>query len=149
MGSYWDASGKLVDGRFELAVRNVEQVYIFNALAITDTLAKDSGFIDVSKYRNYALIAMSTLNQSVDIGLIANDLARGQFTIYDGTAWVNAVSTKKVTIPATTSGDTYDLNTFWTFLKDTPQLKKIELRATCAVAPTTGSITIAVLGVPN
>jgi len=42
----------------------------------------------------------------------------------------------------------YDLTSKWPYLKDKP-LKSLKFRASATVAPTSGSLTLKILGVPN
>lgn len=47
--------------------RNVEEIIVFDALAITDTSSYISGDIDVSKYKKIFFTARNELNQPIDV----------------------------------------------------------------------------------
>ena len=123
--------------------KNVEEVFFFNSLTITTTTAQFSPTLDLSKYRSFIILASSNLNQPVGLG-IQPDEAYAQY--WNGSAWVNA-STTDIILPVGASGK-YILNTKWLFLNNNG-LKNVRMIALCSTAPTNGSLTVKVLGVPN
>jgi len=126
----------------QLTGRNVMKLIPVNALALTDTIARYYT-VDISPYNNITVIAVSTLNQVLSItpryesGTVMEQ--------YSGSSW----SELAVTMNSDGIARYRILNT------QVPWLDKIKsntlgIRIQCSsIAPTSGSISIYVLGVPN
>ena len=146
---YWkrvyDWIGSGLEPKVQLTGRNVEELIPFDAVAIRDTISHTCTPypVPVSKYKNIQMIVTSTLNQSVTIRLYPDgaDIA----DVWDGTKFTR----NDVVIPAETRGIL--LNTKWTFLNDGMPFRGggVYLAAVCGIAPTEGSLTIYMEGVPN
>lgn len=133
---------------FQLTGSNVpiEEVLIFNGLEIRDTSNHLSGYIDVTKYKKIMVEAYSSHDQDVNLQLMANG---GNVQWFDGASWVSGYdSDKKITMDSAVAGRRYNLNSFWPDMLDRP-LKEVQILAKCDTAPTSGNLTIRVLGVLN
>jgi hypothetical protein len=128
-----------------LSGRNVEEIFFYNAMAITDTGIK-AVQQDLTKYQKVTFLARSTLDKDTDLYFNVNDTNP---MVYDtaSSTWIN-IDSNRVKIPAN-SDKYYVLNTFpkWDFLNQ--PLGRVTGVAQCLVAPTTGSFTLKAWGVPN
>ena len=134
----------------QLTGRNAQIITVVNALAIADTNLHTYS-IDASAYKSIRLFAVTTLNQSVTVKLQANPLV---YT-YNGSAW----GVVTVTLPANDLGFLYDLNSYlpssytdYNFpIISTNNVFKVGLQVVliCNTAPTSGSVSIYLKGVPN
>ena len=126
-----------------LTGRNVEDVYFLNAIAITDTANHPSGLINIGKYRSFKLFAQCSLNQPPTLTLRRSSF----FKRWDGTAW-KASSSAEEQITVSTDGTIHWLNSKWTWLGDSG-IDTLRIDAICSVAPTSGTLSIWLEGVPN
>lgn len=130
----------------QLTGRNVEKTSIFNGLAITDTTNKVSSTIDLTKYKQVTFIVINSLDQEVE--LIFQEVIGTFYGYYNPStsAWV-ATNNNPIKVPS--SGQRRNiLNTVPVPLFDRP-LERVTVIARCTTAPTTGALTVYVLGVPN
>lgn len=127
--------------KVQLTGSKVEVIHFFNALAINDTELKSSGLIDLSKYRTLQVIAYSTLNQDVD--LFFSPHRPTDALIWDGTQYSSEYRREKLL--AANANVTYVINSRLKWLES--GIDKMQITARCAVAPTSGSLTVVVLGV--
>ena len=127
-------------GSVRLTGRNTTLVAAFTALAITDTAVHTSSAIDVSGFANWSIIAYSTLNQSCTISLVdggmlgANALRKATDTSI-GTSIAGSSATVVIT-----HADEAPIGS---------PLTKVRVTVVCAVAPTSGSISVSISGIPN
>ena len=112
---------------FKLAGRNATDVYVFNALAITDTGIHNSARIDCTPYPGKKVLYVeNTLNQAVNLTLFAYPSLGG------GNAYSAqnvAASTNVIIEPGVIAALDDPINNFI-------------LQAACTVAPTSGSLTV-------
>lgn len=139
-GNFVSASNPLPT---QLTGRNIEQVYFHNALAITDTNIKQSLSIDLTKYREIYFFARSSLDQPVDVYL---NIENAITTVWNNGAW-DATNERKITLPASGGSRIYLLNTARAWLNG--KIKTMRIDVGCNAAPTSGSVTVYVMGVPN
>jgi hypothetical protein len=133
--------------KMSLTGRNIEEVIVYNALAITNTAAIYSAQLDLSQYRSIEIFLSSTLDQTVDFGPVIDNATTHGTSIWNGTAFV----TMPVTTIPLSSGQPqkYLLASRYDFIqKSPPKWLKIYLRSP-TTAPTTGSVTVKIWGVPN
>lgn len=126
-----------------LVSRPIEEVVVWNALAITNTTAIYSPTIDLSKYRQVLFIVINTLDQPVKID-VPIDNTNGSTMYWNGSAWAPF---QLATIPGSGVGYRHVLNAFNLNL-DRP-LRQVRCYAKCDTAPLSGSLTLKVWGVPN
>jgi len=115
-------------------------MYIFNALAITDTTSHASAYFDFTPYRKVKFIAYSSLNQSVTIN--------PQYLYYGYNSYqAGSYTGDNIIIP----GDNIrrNINSQYPDLDEGLLCNQIRFIAVCSVAPTSGSLTLLALGVPN
>lgn len=125
----------------QLNGRSVEELTIIPAQEIRDTEARYTSVIDASKYRSIRLIASSTLDKPVQlIGRLRNT---NTTRVYNESDFVDDIS---LAINISTAGNV-DLTSRWPYLKD--GVKNFAIRYQCSLAPTSGSLTIIMWGVPN
>jgi len=124
----------------QLTGRNVEEIVVFNALAITSTTAQTSNEIGLSKYKDIFIYAYDTHNQDITASV---QLESGNIYDWSGSAF-GANNTAILSVDAAR----YDLTSKWSFLKARP-LKYLRFRAAATVAPTSGSLTLKIWGVLN
>ncbi|QHT61703.1 hypothetical protein GXP70_18130 [Paenibacillus lycopersici] len=115
--------------------------YYENAFAIRDTNNYRPN-LDLSGFQRFQIWAFNSMDQDISVTLQKLDLGAPQnIQQWNGTAWAVA----QITVP---KGSTYYLlNTALPCL-DRP-FESLALRISASVAPTSGSITIKVVGVPN
>lgn len=120
----------------------MQELFIFNALAITDTSQHVSSQVDLSCFKSLTFIAVCSLNQvvavypqidSVNTALLVNG------------SW--SATNTGITIPLGAQTE-YILNDAFPALLNRP-LKNIRFVASCPTAPTSGSLSIKVWGIPN
>ncbi|MBW2672573.1 MAG: hypothetical protein JRD89_04040 [Deltaproteobacteria bacterium] len=126
----------------KLTGRNVTKVMIFDALAITDTDIHFSTVFDISSYKRISLWAKNTHDQ--DVELIVT-LEGSGFFVWDGTAWSD--SERRIILPADMTAP-YLVTSEMEWLKELP-LVDIQILLRASVAPTSGSCTVFLMGVPN
>jgi len=124
--------------------RNVEEITLFNAVAITDTSFKVSGVKDVSKYKSFSIYIVNTHDQEIRLTcqVASSSLTAGALKFWDGT---NVSSIPEIKLPSGTSRVYLSAEDFK--LKSIPQ--KFQLVAAATVAPTAGSISAVLMGVLN
>jgi hypothetical protein len=133
-----------VAGNVSLTGRNVEEVMLFNAIAFTDTTYKTSGTKDISKYREFSLLFTNSHDQTINLTFQIGSTSINSMStsIWNGTIFAS----KSIAIPPGGAGRFY-------FKMDdlgiTRMPQKILFVLTPAAAPTTGSITGVLMGVPN
>lgn len=131
----------------KLSDRVVEEIIIYNALAIRDTDPHPTSPtpVDLKKYKNVQVIVYSSLDQVVTLNFYPD--GGTPVKVWSGTEFVG----KPAAIPA--GGTGILLNTFWDFLNQSPfpamTASSMLLTATCTVAPLSGSLTVTIEGVPN
>jgi len=138
----------------QLSGRNVEVVNLVNAMAVTDTNARYYD-IDLSRYKDFDFRITNTHDQPLRVGfrttgpdtikVLASDGTLSSYSTY-GTSACHIVpaDAKNIFLSGCDQGITPKKeNPF----KDFRYLLKLELRFD--TAPTTGSMTVDLLGVPN
>ncbi|QHT60667.1 hypothetical protein GXP70_12430 [Paenibacillus lycopersici] len=127
----------------DLMSRNIQLGVQFyeNAFAIRDTNNYRPN-LDLSAFQRFQIWAFNSMDQDVSVTLQKIDLGAPQ-NIYqwNGTAWAGA----QTTVPK--GSIYYLLNTALPCLDRA--FESLALRLSASVAPTSGSITIKVVGVPN
>jgi len=129
-----------------IASKFVEEVFLFDALAITDIVGHSSPTIDLSKYAKGGVWTVrSTLNQACTIQFVIGGL--GAVSESDGS---NVISDKSLTFAiAISDGRIIIINDGNPRFFDGIFKIPIAVSVTATVAPTTGTITISYWGVPN
>ncbi|MDP4549848.1 hypothetical protein Q9251_03025 [Alkalihalobacillus macyae] len=130
---------------------NTEQ-YLFNAKALTTVNLEPSPEIDISKYKSVEILALNTHNQPINLGLVLKSKGVSKHVaVWDGVSFKTTASNltgEKVTIPANLDAYVY-LNTRWTWLNNLNGASSLSVVVKPEGAPTSGSITIIVIGVLN
>ena len=131
-------------GQVTLTGRKAIQKTLHNAIAITDTLAKDSAITEVADIPLRKILHVrNTLDQPVDISVFVYSRLGDTGTTYYGPSNINSGTTKTVAAGVNmilTETDSPALNHPVQFMM---------VRAKCSVAPTTGSVSVWLEGVPN
>ena len=133
-------SGANTIGKVDVNGRSAVDHLIFNAKAITNTSDNFSTGIDTTPYKRQYFEVYNTHNQEVTLVIISGS---SLFTSWESGAWSTTTS---VNIPA--GGTIRLLNTRFPFL-ETLKNKNLIMIAKCAVAPSSGSLTVTCRGVPN
>ena len=132
-------------GQVTLTGRNVVKIAdLYNALAITDTNFKDSLNYDVSPYQELQLWCLNTHNQAVELygSILFNG---GNYTIADTTG--NAV---KLTLPLGMSRVALITPSDFKVLNAKSHAAQVmKFRAVAPTAPTSGSLTVLLMGRVN
>lgn len=129
-------------GIVSLTGRTLVEVSVVS-VALADTIAYTVD-IDPSAYRRIFLFVYGTLNQDVALNLYVDGTGNDSYT-YEAGVWTIVPT---ITYPSTGLNKRYLLNTAFPFL-DKEGLKSMRLKYKCAVAPTSGSLTVKMWGVPN
>lgn len=131
---------------FSLTGRNVQDIVLVNALAVTDTSTHSSGSINVSALSGRKIVTISsTLNQDTTVSIIARDqrgngVTMGTVTVAASTGGtIIAFVAPEGSISAKSSTGSFTLlaSPFW----------NMEIRVSCSTAPTSGSISVYLEGV--
>ena len=125
--------------------RNVEEVMLFNAIAFTDTTYKTSGAKDISKYREFSLLFTNSHDQTINLNY---QIASTSVTPASTFTWNGTTFATPKSIAIQPGG----VSRFYFKMDDlgvTRMPQKILFVLTPAAAPTTGSITGVLMGVPN
>lgn len=134
----------------ELTGRIVEEVVVYNALAIASTGNNLSGIIDVSKYRALSILVRSSLDQSASVRVTS--LSSGVPSIRITKSWDTSTAgfvDTAVVIPVDTER-WYALHTHPQFAAFLSQpIRQLQFNVVCTVAPTSGSFMLVIWGVPN
>ncbi len=125
-----------------LTGRQVDVLTVFDAEEIRDTKPRDKT-VNVSSYRLIRAVAISTLNTSVSIEL-RSPSESNVIRVWDGDGWVPL---SVASIDASGNPRSYLLNTFFPELNQ-PGWPTIHFRVTPSAAPSTGSFTLQIWGVP-
>lgn len=133
--------------QFQLTGRNIEEVYFFNAIAISTTDLIESDTIDLSKYKKITILARNSLNQEVGLYLDYRSENAGFMHVWENGSWKPRNNTS-LKLPPTGGYSIFNLNSVWQELRYDP-LKTIRLRAKCDNAPTSGALTVFAVGVIN
>lgn len=124
--------------------RSVVEIIAHNALAITDSDYHASQLINLTPYKKFTIIGYSSLNQPVKVLFsLGNTFVNSKF--WNGTSWVSSVSSPAI-IDGT--GDRFLITSQMSYLNNIG-LNNIIIQVGCSTAPTSGSVTIKILGVPN
>lgn len=125
--------------------RNVEEKILFQGKAITDTVFYASPIISVSPYEKVSFLVNSTLDQPITIYFqIGTETIPVKSTeTWDGTAF----GERSIQIPAD-NGFQQAIG-FSDIDYDSLYAQEIKVVVNCSTAPTTGSLSLVLLGVKN
>lgn len=128
----------------QLTGRNVVEVVAINALAINDTTTRFAS-VDLSAFRSVFIFAQSTLDKNVELSLYQNQSIANYYWDEETNTFVSgAVGTASIGVGL------YYLNNHPAFkVFNGNGLRTLRIRHKCNDAPTTGSLTVTIWGVPN
>src|SRR5690625_2039575 len=86
-GSLWVPVSKENPVPTQLTGRNIEEVYFFNAIAISTTDIIPSDTIDLSKYKKITILALNSLNQEVGLFLEYRSANAGFLHVWENGSW--------------------------------------------------------------
>lgn len=112
---------------------------ILNALAITDTTQRTGTAFDMENYAQIAIRALNTHNQPLTMNLLRGDAPTDTTWISDKTG-----AAYSVTLPASMTKPMLITATDWPPL---PFLQFANVVVSAAVAPTSGNVTVEVVGI--
>lgn len=119
--------------------KSIEEIILFNAVAVADTNLRSSPLVDFRKYQKVIIESVTTLDQMIDLWFLV--AGKWGYMLVNDTWTRNNIT--KVTIPTIGGGGTY----LWPIDIRINEQTIFYLQAT--TAPTTGSITVKAWGVPN
>lgn len=135
--------------KVQVSGRNVEEIVVFDSLAVTDTEYRSSSTLDLSKYNSFSIMARMSLDQDIHVRLVSHDGAPDTrlTQVWDDVA--GEFNQSQVTVPAMTDR-WFAIHTHPT-VRDFIRfgLKEVRIGLRTDVAPTQGSITLIVWGVIN
>lgn len=123
---------------------NVEELYLIESLALTDTSTFNSGEIDVSRYKKVLLLGRNSHDVDIQITVTPGQV---NSSYWIGDRWLKRSSTQNtMTLPQAFPADLFVFNTFFDEL-DGKGLMKINVRGKAIDTPTVGSLDIFIWGV--
>lgn len=142
-------TGSLIADSEAIPVKNkaIETKYFFNAQEIRESGQTVGTVVDVSKYKSVTIIARSTLNVSVRLTLHVG--VNAYYYKPDTQTWSTSAALPE-TAKIQGNSITYLLNSFFEpWLNSAiPGVSTLNMFVVCDTAPTAGSITVMLMGVP-
>jgi hypothetical protein len=142
--SDWVSGANTDQPNVQLSGRNVEEVIVANAVALTSTDTQTFN-VDVSKYKKVQVFGFHSHDQEVTLNFFTKARAT---KVWDGTNFESSETEVKL---ATSDVLMYLFNTKVKFLDEwiSNGGQGLFITVKPTIAPTSGSITIYLMGVPN
>lgn len=130
--------------------RNAVIEYLFDGLSITDTSAHVGDAINLSAYRSIQIFAFHSLDQTPSIGFKAETPAGSSVPLWyesDAAAWE---ASQNAPVALSNANSLYALTSSpnYAWIRD-GGIYKLSGFAKCSTAPTSGSVTVFAVGLPN